>query len=76
MKKQESFKHRWLKYTPASEDSTKWKCKWITCIHGIGLAGCGMCSARGNWDKKDCKYYEKQPYSEMKKPVVTGKLHN
>jgi len=33
-------------------------CNWIECQHGCGLAGMGICSARGTWWKKKCKSFE------------------
>jgi hypothetical protein len=44
-------------YKVAPEDSSKWKCNWIKCAHGMGLAGNGCCSARGDWNKKYCKSF-------------------
>ncbi len=41
----------------APEDSSQWKCKWITCENGCGLTGNGCCSARGDWDNPDCSKY-------------------
>lgn len=30
------------------------KCDWLRCAAGMGLAGNGNCSFRGNWKDKDC----------------------
>ena len=30
------------------------KCRWIECVGGLGLAGNGCCSFRGDWDRIDC----------------------
>ena len=38
----------------APEDSSKWKCKWLTCENGGGLAGHGYCPSRGEWNNSDC----------------------
>jgi len=45
-------------YPVAPEDGSKWKCNWLKCANGMGLAGNGWCSARGTWWKKNCKYFE------------------
>ena len=42
-------------YKTAPEDSREWKCNWLSCAHGMGLAGSGKCSACGDWDKEDCE---------------------
>ena len=42
----------------APEDSTKWKCDWLNCDWGLGLAGRGICSANGTWGYKNCKKFE------------------
>jgi hypothetical protein len=44
-------------YKIAPEDSRLWKCSWLNCAHGMGLAGSGNCSARGDWDIKDCEEF-------------------
>jgi len=36
-----------LRY-PAPINSGRWKCKWIDCAHGMGLAGMGRCSGVGD----------------------------
>lgn len=33
------------------------KCKWITCAHGMGLAGRGVCSISGDPENPDCPKY-------------------
>ena len=35
-------------------NSDRWRCNWLYCAHGMGLAGMGQCSARGEWWNKDC----------------------
>jgi len=42
---------------PAPLNSDCWKCGWIDCAHGMGLAGSGRCSARGEWWNTDCPHY-------------------
>ena len=42
----------------APMNSERWKCSWLNCAHGMGLAGLGRCSARGEWWNKDCLDYE------------------
>jgi hypothetical protein len=37
---------------------TIYKCKWLTCAYGLGLAGRGICSAYGKWGIKNCGEYE------------------
>ena len=39
---------------PAPEDSKRWKCNWRKCAGGMGLAGRGLCSFRGEWWNKEC----------------------
>jgi len=52
-------------YKIAPEDSTQWKCNWLHCAGGMGLAGHGMCSFRGDWSKKDCpKYISNDDYEK------------
>lgn len=41
-------------YKIAPEDSSLWKCPWLKCAGGMGLAGNGMCSFRGNWRNEKC----------------------
>ena len=53
----------------APEDSTKWKCNWISCIGGAGLSGHGWCSMRGEWDNPKCPKFEKVPAHMYDKPV-------
>jgi hypothetical protein len=50
-------KDRFDTYKCAPLDSSKWKCNWIECAGGMGLAGNGCCSFYGTWDKKNCKYF-------------------
>lgn len=45
------MKHRRyrLKY-PAPLNSARWRCPWVHCAHGMGLAGRGVCSnAKFSW---------------------------
>ncbi len=42
----------------APEDSSKWKCNWLECANGLGLAGAGRCSADGYWGYKNCPKFE------------------
>ncbi len=55
------MKHRRfrLKYS-APMNSQRWKCDWINCTHGMGLAGMGVCSAhpRGEWWNSKCLQFE------------------
>lgn len=44
-------------YKVAPEDSHYWKCNWLDCAGGMGLAGNGWCSFRGDWNKKNCKLF-------------------
>ena len=47
------------------------KCKWLECAGGIGLAGNGCCSFRGDWADVYCKYfiteddYERKRYAKQ-----------
>jgi hypothetical protein len=54
------MKNRIKKYKIAPEDSSQWKCNWINCTHGLGLAGNGTCSARGEWFNSKCTKFEKE----------------
>jgi hypothetical protein len=53
-----SYKNRSKIYKSAPEDSRLWKCNWLGCINGVGLAGNGWCCSRGNWADKNCIYFE------------------
>jgi len=33
------------------------KCNWLECAGGIGLAGNGNCSFRGQWDNEECPLF-------------------
>jgi hypothetical protein len=46
-----------MNYKIAPEDSTLWKCNWLECAGGSGLAGGGMCSFRGDWSNPNCPYF-------------------
>lgn len=48
-----------MSYKIAPEDSRFWKCEWMNCDNGLGLAGNGMCSARGEWENKECPKFKK-----------------
>jgi len=50
-KKSKTRKHR---YKVAPLDSSEWKCDWLRCAGGLGLAGNGWCSFKGDWTKKKC----------------------
>ena len=41
----------------APEDSSLWKCNWLDCESGGGLAGHGVCPSMGEWDNPECAYY-------------------
>ena len=45
----------------APEDSRKWKCNWLDCVSGCGLAGSGRCEARGEWNNPNCPQFSKIP---------------
>lgn len=55
---------------PAPENSQRWKCNWVLCAHGMGLAGAGRCSAgkRGWWWDANCPAFqtEEEMYKEMR----------
>jgi len=48
-----------LKYS-APMNSQRWKCDWIRCARGLGLAGSGICVAhpRGEWWNSKCLQFE------------------
>ncbi len=50
-------RYRLLK-SQAPMNSARWRCDWLSCISGDGLAGRGICSARGEWWRVDCPEYE------------------
>lgn len=33
------------------------KCNWLKCAGGMGLAGNGCCSFRGDFDKENCPLF-------------------
>ena len=45
----------------ATVDSQNWKCNWIECLDGCGLAGNGCCSAHGKWNNPNCPKFNKVP---------------
>lgn len=55
----------------APEDSTLWKCNWLNCVHGCGLAGSGICSRDGEWDNPKCPQFCKIP-AHMKDKANSG----
>jgi len=46
-----------LRY-PAPTNSERWKCNWLDCAGGMGLAGSGICSWGGEWWKKNCPNFQ------------------
>lgn len=38
-------------------EGQKPKCEWLGCAGGMGLAGNGYCSFRGDWSNKNCPYF-------------------
>lgn len=52
---------RKVKGKVAPEDSSLWKCNWLNCLHGCGLAGNGSCSAGGEWNNPKCPQFTKIP---------------
>ena len=57
-------------YIVAPEDSGFWKCLWLVCKHGMGLAGHGQCSAKGEWDNPDCPSYSEEERAAEQPPDV------
>lgn len=54
------------------------KCNWLNCAGGTGLAGQGLCSFKGDWDKEKClqfitddDYARKMGREDMKNDVRT-----
>jgi len=43
-------------FGPPDPNTKKWKCPWLKCAHGMGLAGRGKCSYGDPLDK-DCPGY-------------------
>lgn len=57
-----------LRKGPAPLNSQRWKCNWLHCVHGMGLAGMGRCSAFGEWWNKDCpKFITNDDYEQEMK---------
>jgi len=52
----------------APENSLDWKCDWMDCLHGCGLAGNGRCSADGEWNNMSCGKFTKIPKHLYDKP--------
>ena len=44
-------------YRIAPLDSREWKCNWLECAGGLGLAGCGICTFRGDWADENCEKF-------------------
>lgn len=61
-------------YRQAPEDSREWKCSWLRCAGGEGLAGSGWCPFKGDWNKKDCKFFltEEEFWRKSNKMVQTN----
>ena len=60
-----------LKYS-APMNSERWMCSWLDCAGGMGLAGSGICSLRGEWWKKKCSSFQtntefKESYSQKRR---------
>jgi hypothetical protein len=59
-------------YMPVDERA---KCKFITCVAGMGLAGMGTCFLGGEWDNPECpKFKDEQEFireHEEEKPCGT-----
>ena len=56
-----------LRYS-APDNSARWKCNWLECASGMGLAGMGLCASTGEWWNKDCPKFQtiEQLEKEMK----------
>jgi len=52
----------------APVDSGQWKCNWIECLGGCGLAGNGYCDYEGEWDNPKCPEFNKVPDYMYDKP--------
>jgi len=44
-------------YIIAPLDSREWKCNWLECAGSMGLAGCGICTFRGDWADENCEKF-------------------
>ena len=44
-------------YVVREEDNGDPACDVIRCAHGMGLAGMGRCSTRGEWWNRGCPYF-------------------
>jgi hypothetical protein len=44
----------------APEDSSLWKCDWLNCRGGCGLAGNGYCFLNGEWGNPECPKFSRE----------------
>lgn len=42
----------------ATLDSRYWKCNWLNCFAGMGLAGSGVCFLEGKWWLENCPCFK------------------
>lgn len=59
--------HQWhyRNYKLAPDDSSQWKCNWLDCGGGVGLAGHGWCSFAGDWSDPNCPEFLREEQFEM-----------
>jgi hypothetical protein len=55
----------WLEWNAGSLDTVV-KCNWKHCAGGMGLAGHGRCSFRGDWGDSNCpKFITEDDYEKQ-----------
>jgi hypothetical protein len=54
-------KRKDVRFIKAPEDSSLWKCRWIECMGGCGVAGSGYCTEHGEWDNPNCPKFKVVP---------------
>ena len=55
----------------APENSLDWKCDWMDCTGGSGLAGNGRCPFNGEWDNPKCPQFNRVPQHMRDKPMTS-----
>ena len=64
-------------FGPLNKNAEKWKCNWIKCVYGMGLAGLGRCII-GNPLDKNCPNFEDEDYflETQEEYSKTGRTEN
>ncbi|MDO9529064.1 MAG: hypothetical protein Q7J27_07890 [Syntrophales bacterium] len=66
------------KRVSAPEDSKEWKCNWRKCAGGMGMAGRGSCSFRGEWWNEECPCFmtDKEFEENWEKETIKRREHS